>query len=133
MDIAKLKERTIKKTFNYSYTNSEGKKEVEEITIEFYQKCLTPAFLDSLTQYEQKKDSSAIAKHISRNLVSWSLHFNGEPFQPSVENLTEVCDFDFLMQIVTAMSDTFSGNEQKPTALQSGSAVSEQSETEVVN
>ncbi len=133
MDIKKIKTRTISKTFDYTYTNSEGEEVKEPVTIEFYEKCLTPAFLDSLTHYEQTKDSAAIAKHISKNIVSWSLHYNGEEFAPSVENLTEVCDFDFLMQVVTAISETFSGNAKKPAKSQSLSAVSDKSETEAVN
>lgn len=129
MDILKLRSKTISKTFDYSYTDADGNEVKEPITIEFYEKCLTPAFLDALTQYEAKKDTHEIAKHISKNIVSWSLHADGEPFPPSIENLTEVCDFDFLMQIVTTIAETFSGNAQKPTASQSGSAVSAKSAT----
>jgi len=133
MDIKKIKSRTLTKTFDYTYINAEGEEIKEPVTIEFYEKCLTPAFLDSLTHYEQTKDSAAIAKHISKNLVSWSLHYNGEDFAPTVENLTEVCDFDFLMQIVTTISETFGGNAKKPAKSQSLSAVSAQSETETVS
>ena len=133
MDIKRIKARTISKTFDYTYNDAEGNEVKEPVTIEFYEKCLTPAFLDSLTHYEQTKDSAAIAKHISKNLVSWSLHYNNEEFAPTVENLTEVCDFDFLMQIITAISETFSGNAKKPTKSQSLSAVSAQSETATAN
>lgn len=129
MNFAKSKGKTIKKTFEYVYTDSEGNELSEPVTIEFYEKCLTPAFLDSLMQYEEKKDTIAIARHISKNLVSWDLDWDGEPFVPTFENLSEVCTFDFLMQIVTTMSETFAGNAQKPTKSQSLSAVSEKSET----
>lgn len=129
MNFAKSKGKTIKKTFEYVYTDSEGNELSEPITIEFYEKCLTPAFLDSLMQYEEKKDTVAIARHISKNLVGWDLDWDGEPFAPTFENLSEVCTFDFLMQIVTTMSETFAGNAQKPTKSQSLSAVSEKSET----
>lgn len=130
MNFAKSKSKIITKTFSYNFINEEGNEQSEPVTIRFYEKCLTPAFLDSLTQYEAKKDSIAIAKHISKNLVGWDLTWNGEPFPPTVENLTEVCDFDFLMQIVTAISESFAGNAPKPTKSQSLSAVSAKSETE---
>ena len=129
MDFSKSKKKTLKKTFDYIYTDGKGKEQTEPITIEFYERCLTPAFLDSLTKYEERRDSVEIAKHLSKNLVSWNLTWNGEPFPPTVENLTEVCDFEFLMQIVTTISESFSGNAQKPAKSQSLSAVSAQSET----
>ncbi len=130
MNFAKSKSKIITKTFNYTYLDDAGDEHIEPVSIRFYEKCLTPAFLDSLTQYEAKKDSMSIAKHISKNLVSWDLTWNGEPFPPTVENLTEVCDFDFLMQIVTAISESFAGNAPKPTKSPSLSAVSVKSETE---
>jgi hypothetical protein len=133
MNFAKTKSKTIKKSFDYKYTDADGKEAAETIEIEFYAKSLTPAFLDSLMQYEERKDSHAIAQHIAKNLVGWNLTWNDEAFPPTVENLTEVCDFDFLMQIVTAMTETFGGNEPKPAKSQSLSAVSEQSETETIN
>lgn len=129
MNFAKSKGKTITKTFDYVYTDAEGKEATEQVTIEFYEKCLTPAFLDSLMQYEEKRDTVGIARHISKNLVSWNLDWNGEAFAPTFENLSEVCTFDFLMQIVTTMSETFAGNAQKPTTSPSLSAVSEKSET----
>lgn len=132
MDFSRAKRKTLSKTFDYKYSDSEGVEQAEPITIEFYERCLTPAFLDALTQYEEKRDSAAIARHISKNLVSWNLTWNGEAFPPTFENLTEVCDFEFLMQIVTAISETFSGNAQKPAKSQSLSAVSAKSETETV-
>lgn len=133
MNFAKSKSKLLTKTFEYKFIDAEGVEHTEPITIQFYERCLTPAFLDSLTQFEAKKDSVAIAKHIAKNLVSWDLTWNDEPFPPSVENLTEVCDFEFLMQIVTAMSETFAGNAQKPTESRSLSAVSAKSETEAAN
>lgn len=133
MDFSKSKSKILKKTFDYVYIGADGAEASEPITIEFYEKCLTPAFLDSLTQYEAKKDSVAIAKHISRNLVSWSLTWNGEAFPPSVENLTEVCDFDFLMQIVTAISETFGGKKPTPTVSQNGSEALAKSEPAAAN
>lgn len=129
MNFANSKGKTIKKTFDYKYTDATGADAAEQIEIEFYAKSLTPAFLDALMQYEERKDSQAIAAHIAKNLVSWNLNWNGEPFPPTIENLTEVCDFEFLMQIVTTMTETFSGNAAKPTKSPSLSAVSEQSET----
>lgn len=129
MNFANSKGKTIKKNFDYKYIDGEGNEAVEPITIEFYEKSLTPAFLDALMQYEQKKDTISIARHISKNLVSWNLTWNDESFPPTVENLSEVCDFDFLMQIVTAMAETFGGNAQKPTKSPSLSAVSAKSET----
>lgn len=129
MNFAKSKGKTIKKSFDYKYLDAEGNEAFEPITIEFYEKSLTPAFLDSLMQYEEKRDTASIAKHISKNLVSWNLTWNDEVFPPTFENLTEVCDFEFLMQIVTTMAEVFSGNGQKPTKSPSLSAVSEKSET----
>lgn len=128
MNFAQSKGRTIKKSFDYTYTDGDGNESVEKIEIEFYAKSLTPAFLDSLMQYEEKKDTVAIARHISKNLIGWNLTWNDQPFPPTFENLAEVCDFEFLMQIVTTMAETFGGNEQKPTKSQSLSAVSAQSE-----
>ena len=133
MNFAQTKKKTVKKTFDYKYTDAEGKEAVEKIEIEFYAKSLTPAFLDSLMQYEERKDSQAIASHLAKNLVGWNLDWNGEPFPPTAENLSEVCDFEFLMQIVTAMTETFSGNDQKPAKSQSLSAVSEPSETQTAH
>jgi len=133
MNFAKSKSKIITKTFDYKFVDENGTEQSEPITISFYEKCLTPAFLDSLTQYEAKKDSMAIAKHISRNIVSWNLSWDGKPFPPSVENLTEVCDFEFLMQVVSTISESFAGNESKPTTSQSLSVVSEKSETVVAN
>jgi len=130
MNFAKSKAKTLKKTFDYKFTDADGNEASEPISIEFYEKCLTPAFLDTLTQYEKKRDTVAVATHLSKNLVGWDLTWNDEPFPPTVENLTEVCDFEFLMQLVTAISETFSGNGQKPTKSPSLSAVSEQSKTE---
>lgn len=133
MNFAKSKSKLLKKTFDYKYIDENGVEQSEPISIEFYEKCLTPAFLDALTQYDNKKDSVAIAKHLSKNIVAWDLTWNGEPFPPTVENLTEVCDFDFLMQLITTIAESFGGNEPKPTKSQSLSAVSAKSETEVVN
>lgn len=133
MNFAKSKSKILKKTFDYTYLNADGSEAKEPISIEFYEKCLTPAFLDALTQYEAKKDSVAIAKHISRNLVSWDLTWNGEPFPPTVENLTEVCDFDFLMQIVTAISETFAGKKPTPTESPNGLEVLAKSEAATAN
>ena len=129
MNFAHSKGKTVKKTFDYKYLDADGNEATEPITIEFYEKSLTPAFLDSLMQYEEKRDTAAIAKHISKNLVNWNLTWNDEAFPPTVENLTEVCDFEFLMQIVTTMAETFGGNAPKPTKSQSLSAVSAKSET----
>lgn len=133
MNFAKSKSKTLKKAFQYTFSGEDGNDAVENIEIEFYEKCLTPAFLDALTKYEEKRDSVSIAKHLAKNIVSWNLDWNGEPFPPTEENLSEVCDFDFLMQLVTAISETFSGKKQTSTASPSLSAVSAQSETETAN
>lgn len=133
MNFAISKGKTIKKTFDYTYTDADGNEAVEQIEIEFFAKSLTPAFLDSLVQYEEKRDTQAIAKHIAKNLTGWNLTWNDEAFPPTYENLTEVCDFEFLMQIVTVMAETFGGNAQKPAKSPSLSAVSAQSETETAH
>lgn len=133
MNFAKSKAKTLKKTFEYKFLGEDGNEAVEKIEIEFYEKCLTPAFIDSLTQYEEKRDSVAIAKHLSKNIVGWNLDWNGEPFPPTVENLTEICDFDFLMQLVTAISETFSGKKQTATESPNISVVSAKSETATAN
>jgi hypothetical protein len=133
MNFAQSKGKTVKKTFDYTYSDANGNETVEKVEIEFYAKSLTPAFLDSLMQYEEKKDTVAIAKHISKNLVSWNLTWNDEAFPPTFENLAEVCDFEFLMNLVTVMAESFGGNAQKPTKSQSLSAVSEPSETATIS
>lgn len=133
MNFAKSKSKTLKKSFDYKFTAPDGSEAFEPIEIEFYEKCLTPAFIDSLTKYEERRDSVEIAKHLSKNIVSWNLDWDGEPFPPTIENLTEICDFDFLMQLVTAISETFSGKKPTATASPNISAVSEKSETVTAN
>lgn len=133
MNFAKSKAKTLKKVFKYEFNSEDGSNAVENIEIEFYEKCLTPAFLDALTKYEEKRDSVSIAKHLAKNIVSWNLDWNGEPFPPTEENLSEVCDFDFLMQLVTAISETFAGKKPTQTESPSLSAVSAQSETQAAS
>jgi len=129
MNFAKTKDRVVTKTFEHSYYLPDGEKETESVTFSFYEKCLTPAFFDAIGLFEETRNASEIAKHLSKNITSWDLDWNSEPFPPSYDNLTNVCDFEFVMELVNEMSGSFMGNEQKRPQSLNGSGRSAKSKT----
>lgn len=122
MNFAKTKERVLTKTFDWKYNDIDGQEAVESVTFSYFEKCLTPAFMDSLSQFEQTRNASHIGQQLSEAITEWDLDWNGEPFPPSFENLTTKCDVDFVMELVNQMSESFSGNGQTPSVSQNGSA-----------
>lgn len=129
MNFAKTKERIVTKTFDHKYNNAEGVEQSESVTFSYYEKCLTPAFFDAVARFEQTKNASEIGTHLSKNITSWNLDWNGKEFLPSYENLVNVCDFEFIMSLVTEMMNSIQGSEKKSAQSPTGLAGSASSET----
>lgn len=132
MDFSKTKERIVTKTFLHKFVNADEQEVSESITFSFPEKCLTPGFFDAIARFQETRNASEIARHLSRNIRKWNLDWNSEPFPPSYDNLANVCDFGFLMELVNEMSASFSGNGQTPSESANGSDHSAQSEAKAL-
>jgi hypothetical protein len=129
MNFAKTKERIVSKSFDYIYNDEAGNEQTEKITFSFYEKCLTASFFDSVARFQQTNNSKDIANQLSKNITSWDLDWNGAPFPPSYENLANVCDVNFLMELCAEMMDSVQGDKKKPVTSPNTSADSARLET----
>jgi hypothetical protein len=123
MNFAKTKEAVLSRAFEYKYEDADGTETVDTVSYTVKQSCATPKLVETLMRLQSDGKFTDIAKCLSQNIESWSLDWNGEPFPPSFENLSNVCDVDFMMAIIEDLSEVFAGKKKNLKQSANGSAV----------
>lgn len=112
MNIAKALE--LEKTAQFT-SEWEG----EEFTFTAKAHKLTPKIMQQFADSADKPvEFAAVAADV---LTEWSLDWNGQPFPPTVENISQL-PYEFINHILDKVGASWSGNESKPSASASGSA-----------
>ncbi len=117
MDIEQLLDATTDITFEFE--NAAGVK--SSITAKVRTDSMTPGVLADISLASKNSDMDAMVAAISQFLVDWDLVYKGEPFEISSSNLRRI-PLAFHMALVEAVSETWSGNEKRPSESQTGSA-----------
>jgi len=125
MKVKDFLNKTVAVSFEYSG---------ETVTLTARQNALTATALRQLQQMADTQDAGMLIPALASSVVGWDLVWEeNEPNWPvTVENL-EKLPVDFLAAMVTALSEIWSGNAQRPKPSASLSADSAQSQTETVN
>lgn len=73
---------------------------------------LTPELLKDITEGAQASQVDVICKVVSQLTHSWDLHWNGEEFPPTFENLQQ-CPLKFLVACAEGILGLINGNPPK--------------------
>ena len=117
MNIATLTQATVAISFEFE----NRKKEKSAINLQVYEESLTPRAFGKIKQFENEQDGMALSEALSEMIHAWDLDFNGEPFEPTADNISR-CPFPFLTAVIEAISETWSGKEPPPKTSVNGSA-----------
>ena len=125
MKVKDFLNKTVAVSFEYSG---------ETVTLTARENAFTAKMVSDLEALSRTQNVSVIMPHLANAVVGWDLVWEeNEPNWPvTLENL-ERLPFSFILAMVTALSEIWMGNAQRPKPSASSSADSAQSQTETVN
>lgn len=104
MDLSKTLELDKVARFNGEYNG-------EKFWFEAKQEMLTPRFLQQVKDWDTEPIKKAQA--MSEVFTDWDIDMNGEPYPPTMENLSRVPD-KFLEYCLNLVVESWQGNPPKP-------------------
>ena len=125
MKVKDFLNKTVAVSFEYSG---------ETVTLTARENAFTAKMVSDLEAMSRTQNVSVIMPHLANAVVGWDLVWEeNQPNWPvTLENL-ERLPFNFILAMVTALSEIWMGNAQRPKPSASLSADSAQSQTETVN
>lgn len=125
MKVKDFLNKTVAVSFEYSG---------ETVTLTARENAFTAKMVSDLEAMSRTQNVSVIMPHLANAVVGWDLVWEeNQPNWPvTLENL-ERLPFNFILAMVTALSEIWSGNAQRPKPSANSSADSAQSQTETVN
>jgi hypothetical protein len=89
----------------------EGEMNGEKFWFEAKEEMLTPAFLNTLKEWES--DHLGCAEQMAKVIVAWDVELDGKPYPPTAENLANVPK-KFLTHCLNIIVESWQGNPPKP-------------------
>lgn len=118
MNIAKLQE-LIPASFEYKYTDATEIEQTETITLGLRRMKFSSTASNTFRKAIDDQDHTGISVLLAELISEWNMDANGEPFEPTVENIG-ACPADFVGQLAECAFKRLFPNPPSPAASPNG-------------